>query len=265
MQRALELINECLDLRILAREQSLTSSSDSTLLEVEEQRTVALRGLIRVQLAIRTLRTFSNRPDEMSSEEHQRFEDYLHLARSGNEEIDLSLTRREQLLPDDPDDPDIIRGAYNQAMSSVNLAQFAESPEERRWLLDIAEARYERCRIAREEMRPALPLAHIASCYAGLALVEYLRAVDPASPDSVDVRADGLRHASGHLHEALEMRQTYERTDGADVAKTAVLEAKIALARWLLQQGPDRLAEEAAGLMSDLRRELPTLSKYWFA
>jgi hypothetical protein len=114
-------------------------------------------------------------------------------------------------------------------------------------------------------MRPALPLAHIASCYAGLALVAYLRAVDRASPDPVDVRADVLRHASELLREALNMRESYERTDGADVAKTAVLEAKIALTRWTLQQSPDSLAQEAGELQRDLRRELPALSEYWFA
>jgi hypothetical protein len=265
MDMALKLIDECLKLRAVAREQPSASTQNSTHLEVEEQRTVALRGLIKVQLAIRILRGIPVGPDALTDMERHRCEEVLQLARNGNEEIDSSLALREQLLPDDPNDADIIRGAYNQAMSSVNLAQYSESPVERRWLLDVAESRYERCRIARETMRPALPLAHIASCYAGLALVAYLRAVDRASPDPVDVRADVLRHASELLREALNMRESYERTDGADVAKTAVLEAKIALTRWTLQQSPDSLAQEAGELQRDLRRELPALSEYWFA
>jgi hypothetical protein len=114
-------------------------------------------------------------------------------------------------------------------------------------------------------MRPALPLAHVASCYAGLALVAYLRAVDWESPDTVDVRANVLRHSSELLREALNMRESYERTDGADVAKTALLEAKIAIARWTLQQSPDSLAREAGELQRDLRKEIPALSEYWFA
>jgi hypothetical protein len=261
IEDGLRIAEECLELRQRAFAEPMLQL-DRLILEVERQRTIALRGLIRVKMSVATLRGLKQRAAELTTDERSHYDEALGLAREGNDEINSSLAIRTELL-NDPDDPDLIRGAFNQASSAAQLAQFAESAVEECGLLNVAEQRYERCREARERMTPALPMAHIASCYSGLGLIDYLRAISPCSDIEAQDRLALLRTAARRVQESLVMRESYERIDGGDVAKSTRLEFKIALARWMLTQRPEALSSVTRDLRREVIQELPTLSELW--
>lgn len=229
--------------------------------EVKHQESIALRGLILVQQAVAALRKAPDPTDPAHVAA-------LELAAQGTKDIDSSLSVREGRLADSVDHRDLLRGRFNQAMSAVSVAQFVHEPVRRESLLATAEGRYGDVRRARERLRPRPPTPHIASCWAGQAFAEYLRGIelDPTTePDSDHRRRDGaLRRASEHLRTALDLRESLEPIDGAEVAKTVRLEAKIALARYAAVVERDGRLELLGELRAELELEIPPFAEGWF-
>lgn len=247
MEAALEDVDACLVLRSAAVEQS---PADAEVL-VEQQRTVALRGLVKVELARQRL-------EQLGREVKPDYEAALRLALEGSDEIDRSYHHRLEVLHIPPDDVDVLRARFNQATAGVVLAQLVGDPESVDQYLDIAERAYVDVRDARETLRPKVR-PHLASCHAGLALVEYLRFVRG--------RGDGgrLRDATHHLAIALDLREEIEEADRGEIAKTMHLAAKINLARLLLSEpDSDKRRRAFAALRAQIEDELRVVAECWW-
>ena len=227
---------------IALREQAVEAAAGDPQLVIERWRSVALLGLLEVQFAVTQLKGAVDDNTRGAANE---------LALAGNARIDVALAERTDLIGE-VDDLDLLRGQFNQAFAAVNLAQQQDDPSEiERWLA-LAFERYRHVGAARREHR-SKPMAQVAACDAGQALVLYLRAMLGLGLDRTD-RKVLLREASLHLDRAMRIRESVEPIDGVEVAKTARLELKIAFARFVLGQ-PGQLAGAVGEVLGELWSE----------
>lgn len=258
LEAALVEVGSCLELRErgwVGASGPAADDGDRVAAEIERERTRALSGLVKIELGAALVR------DAEPAVAARGWD----LVRDGNAEVDASLRRREELLGQ-ADDEDVLRGRYNQAMSAVVVAQLPGVPGgERTALLGRAAELYGQVGDRRRRMRPRAPRSHIAACDAGEALAAYLSEVplDPRRRPGTTGR--GLRTADRKLERARELREEIEATDGPEIAKTARLAAKIALARYIAasEQAGAELDEELTKLAGELASELPTLAEAW--
>ena len=222
---------------------------------LERWRSVALRGMLLVEQASAALRDADLSREEVDAA--------LRRTDEGAALVDEALDERRRLLEgryrSGQVDPDLLRGEYNQAFTAVNIAQQPQRDvADRQHWLSRAERHYANVLQGRLRLRSA-PTAQLAASHAGFALVDYLRATTPGA-DPVQAAAC-LREAAGHLRTALAMRESVEPVDGNEVAKTSMLEVKIALARVICSHanrsiGEDAASKELVRLGTDLQREL---------
>ena len=224
---------------------------------VEEQRTLALRGLVKVALAAALLEGHPPPGPDARQEA-------LTLAREGGAEINESYRCRLETLGISPSDVDVLRARFNQGNLGVNLAKLEPDPVRRARHLDQAAAAYADVRDARETMRPKVR-PHLASCHAGLALVDFLRAVPLEGAGLSPVERNRLlRSATAHLDRAALLRQEMEEVDEDEMGKTLFLATKISLARLTVALGDDTLTKELNRLRADLGREVPRVAGDWW-
>jgi hypothetical protein len=142
------------------------------------------------------------------------------------------------------------RAYFNRAGVRVDLAQ--RVPQQAGELLAVAESVYRdtlafRVRVHRD------PHPHTAASHAGLATTLYYQALLLDPPD----RDTRLLEATEEASVALEQRRhTDGGRDGGDVAKSAAVLAKIAIARMHRAQGL-KGDQELAKLLLEISRELP--------
>lgn len=262
LREGLKMILGCLSLRdevISAPEEQKGASGPTTReLEVYRWRSVALQGLIEVAIGARILR---DRGDESAS----RIAEAESFVTTGRLRVQESLKARQDILQD-PLDEDILRGQFNIANIEVNLGQFEIDPSLRSELFASAYKNYQIVGEARETMRPQAPTPHIASCYAGMALVEYLRAIDTSRTQTRDRRgaSHNIRQASELLQKAMNHRERIEDVDGDEIEKTARLEVKIALLRWSGLALQKENMKNVDGLLREIKDEIPELTAKWW-
>lgn len=270
---ALVDIEPCLRLReqaLVAAEEEQPGGPAAHRAAVDLQRTLALRGLLQVELAGQQLARLADPDPEEPVEADERellARTMPELARAGAATILESYEHRLHGLGLAATDPDLLRGQFNLGAAGIHLAKLATTPDECRRALDQAEAAYTTVGAARELLRPRVR-PHLASCYFGAGLSRFLRAQRATREElSVLDRRALLRRAAEDVARALEIREEIEaEADADEVGKTLALVSKIALARHLLSDRTDPTAwgKELDDLRRDLRIELPDLAARWW-
>lgn len=250
----LPLIEASLGHRDRALDRAAEESARRAMLK-ERWRSVALRGMLLVEVASSILRRDHLTSDEIEAAERQ--------TAIGSALVDDALEARRQLVADrlgpGEVDPDLLRGEYNQAFTAVNIAQQPQrAPADRLAWLDRAQRHYANVLEGRLRLRQP-PTAHLAASYAGFALTAYLRGTTQGVPPGVS--SGHLREATGHLRKALDLRESFEPVDGQEIAKTVFLLSKISLARFdrsmvNRQMTEEEVAREFDRLLAQLREEV---------
>ena len=145
------------------------------------------------------------------------------------ERILLESAAQRAALAGDTDSPDVDRSRFNLAGLAIDLAK-CDQEHKRAGHLERALELYTSVLDMRERRYRTRYLEEVVTCVNGQALVHYYRAL--VLPGSAQQKAERLRRAAEHAHQATMLRQHVEGTvDGPNTAKSVAITAKIALAR----------------------------------
>ena len=219
--------------------------------ESRRGKAIAMRGLLTKALA----GAVRDRPDP----------ERLDLLLQAEQLILEGLVIRKQLFGADPHHPEVAKALFNVGGISLELAKARPALAEQK--LATAREAYTSVEATRRFLFPHGAHRHIASCVAGLGLVDYYEALLIAKQVHRDHAEDAasaaqaalplLSSAFAHLTAALVDREVIEGDDGDDVRKTLKALLKVAGARLTLATGSYRLLHDSEdGVIPELDHEL---------